>query len=257
MKKKIGTTNLYLRILLRFYKTNKYFIKAIVFMFNAKIKRKAMDSVEYCISNDKKLVYVVNSKVACSSIKKCIMESDGIVIPSEYYSEIHRLSKKIGYRKMAINKNQKNYFYFSFVRNPIERIASLYINKFLAHEKIERTGFEYKNYLNGILEQDMSFDEFVRMIVKIPDKYADRHFKSQYFLLFKESKKMDYVGKLENINEDFNFLVENYNLLPLSRINSSGGKSSYLDLYSQELIDLIYKRYIQDFEKFGYSKPEL
>lgn len=207
------------------------------------------EPIEYSISEKNKLAYIVNSKVACSSFKKVILTCDDIAVNSNNYGDIH--IKSISNRRSIEDINIDEYFVFSFVRDPLKRIVSLYINKFLDEDKISKNGFEYEGYLGGIIKRDISFKDFVMIISKIPDRLSERHFKSQYYLIKKQSAKCDFIGKMESMNVDYLKIQERFNL-PLLGNDNKSNSYNYMDYYDSESLQLIYERYKEDILEFGY-----
>ena len=110
----------------------------------------------------------------------------------------------------------------------------------------------FSNYLFGYLKNDDSFEEFVRKVSKIPDILCDRHFKAQNKIVFASGKKIDFIGKFENLPSDFEEIRERYGFTELPMLNKSSGRSAE-DLFSDETRALASKRYEKDFELFGYQ----
>jgi hypothetical protein len=196
-----------------------------------------------------KIVYLVNSKVACTSIKQAILEKNIGVKNYTNYSKVHEKALELGFCKTSM-ENYKCYYSFTFVRNPFSRIVSLYVNKFLDKDKIAKVGFEYENYLGGIFHQDMSFLDFISIIANIPDKISEKHFMGQAYLI-KQVPKLDYIGKLENIKNDYETLSEKFSLPELHHVNKSP-KYNYKQYLCKDTIEIIYKRYKNDFRVFDY-----
>jgi hypothetical protein len=210
---------------------------------------RSYEPIEFMLSDKDNLAYLVNSKVACSSLKQAILEKNNGPQVYTNYAQIHHEASSLDYCKKHIH-NHEDYYIFTFVRNPFERIVSLYINKFLDKKKITEVGFEYENYLGGIFHQDMSFREFVSIISNVPEKISERHFKSQSYLI-KQAPKVDYIGKLESMNNDYKMLSDKYSLPELPHSNKSP-KYNYREFLNIESIEKIYKRYKNDIELFGY-----
>ena len=149
-------------------------------------------------------------------------------------------------------------FKFSFVRNPFERIVSEY---------------RYRNYF-----QHRSFRDFV--LNKLPepgwdDKY--RHVMPQSDLICSEDGRllMDFVGKFENLQQDFNRVCEHFGFedTALPHVNSSDKRSrelrrgiknflrrndesglrTYVEFYDDETRDYVAQLYRSDIEMFDYS----
>ena len=107
----------------------------------------------------------------------------------------------------------------------------------------------------------MKFEEFIKAICEIPDALANPHFASQYSLCYYKMKPLyDFVGKLENIGEDFsklaNILKFPNNNLPHKLRTSNKYKSGnvhYTEFYTKETMEMIRQRFGKDIELFDYS----
>lgn len=174
----------------------------------------------------------------------------------------HLLAKdyvRLGYISQA---EFNEYFTFSFVRNPYKRVFSFY--NFLGYSRI------------------ISFRTFVGKVV--PDKLEqkDFFFLSQYDYLYNEEAilMVDFVGRLENINEDIETVKSNCGLKnvalphankskgewkralglllrePKLRLNISLGHKgkAYESVMTEEIRNKIYDLYEKDFSAFGYNK---
>ena len=202
--------------------------------------RGELDSPDYIILDEKEVVFASVAKSACSSIKTSIYGSppEGI--------QIHQHTSHLSHRR--IPKKKTSYFSFAIVRDPYERLASCYRAKF---NKVDESKFMFSNYLFGFLKNDDSFEEFVRKVSKIPDILCDRHFKAQNKIVFASGKKIDFIGKFENLPSDFEEIRERYDFAELPMLNKSSGRTAS-DLFSDETRALASKRYEKDFELFGY-----
>jgi hypothetical protein len=139
-------------------------------------------------------------------------------------------------------------FIFAFVRNPYERIHSCYKNKI---EDVRTYGGRNIFEKHGI-GLDITFEEFVRRVAKLPDHKSDRHFRSQaWFLTFEGQLLPAFVGKLENMAADWQILSQRFGIAPPPQINVSSAKP--LPHMNDEIRALIFKRYETDFDLFDYG----
>ena len=117
-----------------------------------------------------------------------------------------------------------DYFKFSFVRNPWARTVSYW-----TYEKDARS---FRDYC--IEEKDIQFDR-----IKKPNCYE---------------LGVDYVGKSENLDQDFNYILDRLNLprVEIKTLNKSVYKP-YKAHYTSELIEIIEEKYAVDINAFGYS----
>lgn len=197
-----------------------------------------------------KVVYLEMPKVANTSIKASIFGyqnmEDSItiqVIASEQI--IHELGER-----------EKKYFKFTFVRNPFERLVSCYESKYKTDRKylgkeLEHLWFDY--YLFGYMSKDEGFDAFVRKVYRIPDYLKDFHFLPQYKIVYDKQGKctVDFVGKVENIDEVYPKLQEKYGFDDLPHMNQST-KKLWMDYYTKETARMVYRMYQKDIKAFGY-----
>ena len=87
----------------------------------------------------------------------------------------------------SINENPDDYYWFTFVRNPLERIVS-WIN------------MRQKNMIRSI---NIDVKEFtVECLIKNPLKNY----------IYRDGELLDFIGSLENITEDLNFVLSELNI---------------------------------------------
>ncbi len=202
-------------------------------------------------------IYFLIPKVACSSLKAFCADLLNINIPEKHTP--HKI--KFPYLSKADISNYQNYFKFCFVRNPWDRVVSCYRSKIktkedLTYNKEDIVNGVYRNFIKyGLFRADMPFDEFVQAIASIPDADADPHFASQYTFVTGVNGNLlvDYVGKLENVEQDFADVCEalkisNYSLPHLAK----SPRTTYKDYYTQDLIEIVGQRYAKDIEIFDY-----
>lgn len=208
-----------------------------------------LDPPQYLVLKDKKLAYLVNGKAACSSIKASMIEQKTINNDS-----VHIQAEELGLIHTGLDKPDE-YYVFTFVRNPFARMVSCYESKY--HTDI-RSGRkrrnDFKDYFNGYLREDNGFDVFVDKVCEIPLRLMDRHIRPQYDLIYDEYGhcKCDYIGKMENINEEFKAISTRYGLKPLPHYNASYS-GDWREYYTLDSAKKIYERYKKDFETFGYE----
>lgn len=199
------------------------------------------------------LAYVLNAKVACSSIKLSLARANGFNAKISDYQEIHVHPTINDLRAKEHSVLDESYYVFTYVRDPYKRLLSAWLNKFQS-PYVNDNNFLYKNYYGGIFSRNDSFLAFVLKVLMIPDKFSDRHFVSQSYWLFEKNKyKIDFFDKIENISFSYPKLAAKFGLPPLEHFNKSL-EYSLDDYYNPLIYFLVNKRYSHDFDMFGYKK---
>lgn len=145
-----------------------------------------------------------------------------------------------------------NYTKFAIVRNPYERLASLFVHVM----RVAPDEFFYPAMSKFLVP--FNFENFCRFVAGCPDEFADGHFKSQtsYFTLKGELRNDFKLLRMENYAEDIkNFFASIGEKVEVPHKNKSRpNKVDYMkDYYTPELIKLVNDRYRDDFINFGYE----
>ena len=177
------------------------------------------------------------------------------------YMDVHKVSAK--YRQFSLSQRQKRFFKFAFVRNPFDRLVSCYKDK--VKKEVQHTGRYYfaTSYNDVLLRRlfgdkfrcDMTFEQFVQLVSKIPDFLADGHFRSQYSILYNYGRQIpDFIGKSERILEDWQHIADRYELETLGAQNRTR-RDDWRQYYrSDEIVNTVARRYARDVELFDYTE---
>ncbi len=223
---------------------------------------------------DYKAIYFSIPKVASRTLReKCanLLDLDGETpysISFPYATELELDSK------------YSDFFKFGFVRNPWDRLASVYLGKFQKGIELNRPFYKAKVYhflesfkVNTsflykypILVKEMSFDRFIEAICQIPDEYLDKHLRSQHkFLPMNQGAlKLDYLGKVESLKEDLEFIFEKIGL-ENTQLRYRGYKKKLSEseknslkpfpfYYNEKTWSWVRERFKTDIELFDYDE---
>lgn len=205
---------------------------------------------EFIINHKKKYAYLVNSKAACTSIKASLIEDiTGCKVPDGINP--HNCETPPGVRVFGRANIPKDYFVFTFVREPVHRLTSLYQNKFRTPEEIFNYGFLYQDYFGSFFKINDSFETFVDKVCDIPDRLADRHFVSQKFLVEKSGADVN-CFKLEEIAKKFGEISQNYDLPKLKKMNKSNKATDFHFEMNESIESKLRCRYKDDYNFFDY-----
>jgi len=141
------------------------------------------------------------------------------------------------------------YFKFAFVRHPLDRIHSSY--RYLMGGGNKMGNLSLSKYL---IEKHYTFNSFVNDYLNNEKILTQVLFKPQFSFFCNEflEPQLDFLGKYENINNDFEVVRKKVGLKQkLKNVNVSKVKSS-IDI-DNRAAEKIYSLYKTDFELFNYD----
>jgi Sulfotransferase family len=210
----------------------------------------------------RKAIYFYIPKVACSSLKfTCAQILNMEAGAGDVVEEIHKIDFPF-VKKYQVLSRYRDYFRFAFVRNPWDRLVSCYKDKINFGP-----GHVYNHYKNpflkyldeqGLFKQDMSFEDFVKVVSQIPDEDAEGHIRSQHKYLEDErgDNLVEFVGKFENLHRDMDYLINRLGVnLATPHLRKTPHKP-YWEYYNNNTIQLVQERYKEDIRRFKYCFKE-
>jgi hypothetical protein len=186
------------------------------------------------ISHKHKFIAIDIPKTGTTSINNAIYRG-GIM---EKYDFTVEMSQKAGLRHATYDQcikkfpTCKNYFAFTFVRNPWDRFVSCwFFKKYNARHTIPKN-LPLKEFLLNILATDQ----------KTQHSYI-RGFTNNSF-----------VGRFESLQEDFNMVCDKIGIpqQKLPHTNKTNHKH-YAEYYDDETRKIVAEKYARDIEYFGYK----
>ncbi len=141
-------------------------------------------------------------------------------------------------------------FVFTVVRNPVTRLLSTYLHK-VAQEKYRRKfGLYHTNE-----DKVFSFEDFLHRLGE-DLLFRDIHWAPQTSILPYDLKKYDYVGKLENLDNDLKHITSEIFSRPsetftIDRHRTASGEM--LQQLSRRELGIIRELYERDFVELGYD----
>lgn len=216
------------------------------------------------ISLHNKYLYVETAKVACSTIKK-------ILINGEYAGKAALVSgEKVHFREFSplINArqvgnfqvflNRPDIFKFCFVRNPYARLLSCYLDK-IKQRKPQSHPLMIQLGYGPFSEKILSFEEFVNAVIEQPVGVMDGHWRTQYYATFQEGIDYDFIGRFENFEKDLKKAIKQTNIdfdkyYSVQDGHATKASEQLNSYYTPELAEKIYQKFKIDFDYFGYDK---
>ena len=230
------------------------------------------------VNDQHRFLYCNIPKVATSNWKRVLMTLGGHAKSpwSIKSSDAHNISRGYfrylnEYSASEIAVRLKTYYKFLFVRDPFERLASAYRNKFVEHYNLTYFQRVYGRYIikkfrkNHSKSKRITFEEFINYILEGKANVMNKHWK-----LFDELCRpclvwYDFIGYLEDIEQDSNDVLKILGLndrvvFPVNissgyRVPSSVLMTNYFSKLPRSYKERLYNKYRYDFEMFGYPKP--
>ncbi|HIK31552.1 MAG TPA: sulfotransferase family protein [Oscillatoriales cyanobacterium M59_W2019_021] len=204
----------------------------------------------YFVNHNHKFIYCSIPKNACTLFKRFTLEYSGDT-EFQNHKDIHYYIAKhktpIAMTDMSLLNNPE-YYKFTILRDPLERLVSAYLDKFVRWLPNIQETFALQVikevYESQGLEPDYSksitFSQFVHYVSTTNDILLDQHWKPQH--LFLSDTKFDYIGKFEQLDEVIQHLEQKFNLTVNRKVskhqtnyNRNLDELDYQDLYGEEL----------------------
>lgn len=177
------------------------------------------------IDEGRRLMYFDIPKCASSSIRKSFFDNNVSL-------SMHNPKKRLN-----------EYFKFTFVRNPWDRMVSNW-------KMFTTQPFRIKQ-LKTMTDKDLTnFKDFVNFTTQT----ENHHWQPQFLYL---PENPDFIGRLETFNEDLSRLLSaiGKEAIQVNQINKTVRKR-YHEYYTPTLVDLVGEMYSEDIRRFGYTFEE-
>lgn len=136
-------------------------------------------------------------------------------------------------------------FTFGFVRNPWDRLVSLY--HYLKAHMANAAVREAQPGMAALVDRASDFTAFVSLSQVIGNDLSKLLLDERGVLL------VDFVGRFERMEEDLAYIAQQIGIaLTLPRLNGSV-HNNYREYYTPTTRAVVAKRYAQDIETFGYT----
>lgn len=175
------------------------------------------------IFDEARVLYVTTHKVASSSIKDTIQNKTNKICGQKNWTKwVEELNEDI----------IKNYYIFTFVRNPWDRVVSIARHFSLSVPKTLKYAGT-KKYTQAFYTHS------------IPCSTSTHNRNNRQIV--------DFVGRFENIQEDFNHVLKEIGIIADLQFKNKGNRTAYKDYYNKDTIKKVAEIYKKDIDLFGYE----
>lgn len=224
--------------MIRFLKNIKIYLKKIKFVKIQKVKLLEEGTLLNAFQN-KKLIFIHIPKTAGISLIKAFF--------GDVTLEGHR---SLWFYKQVFDEDFKEYFTFSIVRNPWDRLYSSY--KFL-----EKGGVNIhdENAYKMHLSKFKDFEDFVLNGLTENLLSEITHFipQTEFICNNKGVVSLDYIGRFEDLNKSVEILNKTLNLDVSIDHHNPNKKVSYTEVYTEEMIEKVSNIYKTDIKLLNYN----
>lgn len=202
----------------------------------------------YC--ENKKFLFVHVPKTAGTSIRSLLQKSYTNIINGSFVKgDWNYHHAKASDFKKHFGDKWDNIYKFAFVRNPWDWLVSYYHYAMQSQDISKSPDKDTKIWLNN-MKQANTFDEFIYRDSLLP--YPQYLWVTDYY--DPNSIIVDYVGKIETLNEDFDIIKEQANLkLPKLPVTNKSSHNHYSSYYTKSMIKRVEDRYSLDISMFNYK----
>ncbi|XP_072181002.1 carbohydrate sulfotransferase 11-like [Diadema setosum] len=234
-----------------------------------------------------KIIYCSIPKAGCTSWKRLLMSAtnDSVQVESiskDYAHHNKMLRTLYEYPESQREPILRSYRKFTFVRNPFIRLLSAYKDKFesLWQYRDNPNGIYFRRFAADIMHkyrpnateeelrsgENVTWPEFVLYVSHLRESDFNEHWTPMYRLCAPCQIRYDFVGRIENIGNDYRYLQKkllNFTHAPTrfpGQYDRPTNSSEYTyDAYGEvtlQQLRQLWDIYKWDFWLFGYKKPD-
>lgn len=242
------------------------------------------------VGRARRFVYAYVPKAACTSLKLWMAMVEGLGSQSLAADCVHALVKSRAslqdHEADAILRDP-TWFKFAFVRNPLSRLVSAYLDKVVPAKvtaarlvrnfQMQDPSVDWWQRMAAAVRADASrgltFRELVQQLGRERPEKVDEHFRPQSLLL--AGLPLDFLGRVEQMAEDFAFVQRRLDTnvplahekkqsyapqamgeyvadWPVTAFRQQAAHPHWRRFYPPEVLAAVAKIYRDDFASFGY-----
>lgn len=210
------------------------------------------------------LVYLNNSKVACSTVKKSLWIAVDRETGIDTYAGSPHDRRKAPFSKNIRDLKRDDQFskflestFFSVVRNPYVRILSSYLNKVRKGSGDRSFWEKFTIHFNLPEDADLSFLDFLELIETEDPVLLDWHLCPQTVNLLYPIAPIDFLGRLEEMDQCASWLEDRGVQLQSHTPHQTNAQEQVREFYRNKERKIVLRYFEKDFELYGYDENPL
>lgn len=174
----------------------------------------------------------------CSKLSKLTGHRIGAKFP--------RHAKVIAAKEMLPHELFDQLFKFAFVRNPWDLQVSSFHHLKRERPHLLKDISDFETFLKWKLDPDRPYQYHIDTSIEL---------QSDYLIDLHGNNMVDYIGRFETMQEDFNHVCNRIGIPPINlpHKRKATDRDSYHHYYSDSTIELVNKHFKRDIEMLGYS----
>ena len=195
------------------------------------------------INHKYKFLFIHIPKTSGRSIEICLNNTCGRDDNARRFNGPNKLLRNPhrtldSYYRIYTKQKLKNYFKFTLIRNPFDRMVSEYF--YSKRRRLTKT----RDFKTFVMNNEI-------------DTHSYSMHNAPQIDFFINSARVDYIGRFENLEEDFNIICDKIGIdrQQLPHTNKTNHKH-YTEYYDDETRAIVTKRYARDIECFDYKFGE-
>lgn len=215
---------------------------------NVRIMRRTLQKtipVNGIVVHSHKLIYFWIPKVGCTSLKKVMADVQGLKYHTPHAAPFTECN-------VAQLGGFPGYHSFAVVRNPLDRLVSLFRDKIRPGHRawgFKRGVEDFVLGPYGVFYEDMTFGEFAHKCLSMPLHNANNHWKPQAPQIRDGNRFPDTILRFENFREEVPAFLAGFGIdLKIPRLNPSWNKDKrpWREWYDSELLRKAKQYYSED-----------
>lgn len=198
------------------------------------------------VSKSRRLLFLHVQKTGGTTVERFF---DQLIPDSERRNPKHGTWSQV----LAAHPDLEDYYAFGFVRNPWDRLVSW--RSMIEDAKTAPDTDKRAQYArdNPFWVEVGAFPDFASFIRALPTTRWKRLRTAQIDYLSHQGRRVDFIGRTETFDQDFDRLLSRWDLprLPPRQHNTST-RGHYRDYYTPETCDIVAQVFQADLEAFGY-----